>query len=93
MEAQLANSVFHKVANTGNKGKSRITGFIMWKQKKPIQQQNVTLVSIEPGSRHLDLMLSSLSYWGMCYLRDLRSPYGHSLSVLTKWSKSKIEVV
>ena len=35
---------------------------------------------------HLDLMLSSLTYWGMCYLEDLRSLCGHSLLVITKWS-------
>ena len=42
---------------------------------------------------NLDLMLSSLSYWGLCCLRDLRSSYGHALLVLTKLSKSKFEVV
>ena len=38
-------------------------------------------------------MLSSLSYQGMCNLRDLSSVYGHALVILTKLSKSKIEVV
>ena len=41
---------------------------------------------------HLDLMLSSPSSEVMCYLGDLRS-FMHALLVLTKWSKSKIEVV
>ena len=38
-------------------------------------------------------MLYSLSQWGMCYLEDLRSSYGHALVVLTNWYKSKIEVM
>ena len=37
-------------------------------------------------------MLSSHSHWGMCYL-DLRYSYSHALLVLTKWSKSKIQVM
>ena len=41
---------------------------------------------------HLDLMLSSLSYWGMCYLGNLTSSHGHAILVLTNWSKSKIEI-
>ena len=36
----------HKIDNNGNIG---IKGFTTWKQKK-IQQQNVTQVSIEPGT-------------------------------------------
>ena len=41
----------------------------------------------------LDLVLSYLSYRNMCYLGELRSPYGHALLVLTKWSKSTIQGV
>ena len=33
---------------------------------------------------HLDLMLSYLSHWGMCYLEQLRPLYGHAPLVLTK---------
>ena len=42
---------------------------------------------------HLYLMLFSLSYWGRSYLAHLRSSYGQALLVVTKWSKSKIEMV
>ena len=42
---------------------------------------------------HSGLMLSSLGHWCNCYLKELRSLNGHALLVLTKWSKSKIEVV
>ena len=44
---------------------------------------------------HSSLMLFSLSHWGMCYLGDLRSAYGHALLVLAKLSRSvsKIEAV
>ena len=42
---------------------------------------------------HLDLVLSSLSYIGICYSEDLRSLFGHALLVLAEWSKPKIELV
>ena len=57
-----------------------------------IWQQNVT--PNEPLTwdlSHLDQILFSLSYKGMCYLRELRSLYGPL--VLTKGSKSKIKVM
>ena len=41
-------SNFSQIAEIGNKGNIEITGFTTWKQK--IQQQNVTSVSIEPGT-------------------------------------------
>ena len=67
-----------------------IRGFTMW---KPV----IKCYLCEHWTRdfsHLDLMLTTLSYWGMCYLGNLRSTgYGHAILVLIKWSKSKIEVV
>ena len=41
----------------------------------------------------INLTLCSLSHWGMSYLGDLRFAYGHTLLILVKWSKSKIDVV
>ena len=65
-----------------------------WKQKK-IQQQNVTPLSIEPGTSAIWTWCSPLwaKYWGMCYLGDLRAFYGHALywylSPRLKWSRNK----
>ena len=39
--------VFHKLAAIGNNDNIGIRGFTTWRK---IQQQNVTLVSIEPGT-------------------------------------------
>ena len=69
-----------------------ITVFTTWKQK---MSSNKMLLS-EYWSwdlSHLDLMLSSLSYWGMYNLGDLRSLNGYALLVLPIWSMSKNEVV
>ena len=63
--------VFHKIADIDNNGSIRITGFTTWKQKNP----GTKCYPSEHWTwhiSHLDLMLSSLSYWGMCYLGDLR---------------------
>ena len=36
---------------------------------------------------HLDLMLSSLTHQGMCYIEDIRSSYVYALLVLTNSNK------
>ena len=36
---------------------------------------------------HLDLMLSSLTHQGMCYIENIRSSYVHALLVLTNSNK------
>ena len=82
---QQTRRVVHKLAEIGNNGNFDITGFTTWKQK-------YSAIKCFPNEHwtwdlsHLDLLLSSLSYWGMCYLGDLRSAYDSALLVLTKWS-------
>ena len=69
------NRVFYKIVKIVNNGNIGITGD-MWKQKK-------SATECYPSEHwtwdlcYLDVMLSSLGYWGMCYLGDLRSSYCH----------------
>ena len=81
----------HKNGNNANIG---IRGFISWKQKK-IQLQNATLVSIEPLDLWFQVQHAPL-YTNLvfaCKTETLSSFYSHALLILTKWSKSKHQVM
>ena len=74
----------HKITEVGNIVNR---DFTTWKLKKISSNKILPSEHWTWDRSHLNLILSSLSYWGMCYLGVLRSLYLHIIP--TKWYKSK----
>ena len=88
----FAHSSFSQISRNWQYWEKLTSRLTKWKQKNPT-------IKCYPSEywtwdlSYLRLMLCSLRHCSRCYLGDLRSAHGRALLVLTKLSKSSIEVV
>ena len=83
-----SNRVFHKLAITDNN--VILVSYALLHENKKSNKEMLFQWALNLDLRHMDLMFSSLSYWDLCHLEDLSSPYGHAFLIPTKWTKSEI---
>ena len=74
MYCKASNQVFHEIAKIGNNGNIGRRYYVKTKIRATTPPHEYWIWDLS----HLDLMLSSLSYQGMCYSGDLGSSYGHT---------------